>query len=252
MLSWGFVMKLGLVNVFDSLSRQTKVIIVNGKTYVAKDYASEVGLLKWYAITLSNIAVRKYPFKLEPVDRMKREVTFMRSPTKCFKKPEVLLVDYGRLRLIREFVKGELYSYNAPCHVHIEIGRSLGQCHDEGWVLGDTKITNFVYSGNEVYIVDAEQATKDYRPEHAAWDLLVLVSTLFMENVVMALKDIEMSARYIDLILNGYLEGNRGSGLDSLKTLLATDFKLLAYLLIPFPLNYVFTRKVEERVEKAY
>lgn len=240
-------MKLSLVNVLSTLSKQSRLAVINGKMYVVKDYASEIGLLKWYIITLSNIAVRIYPFKLEPAERLEREVSFMRKASKCFHRPELLLVDYGRMRIVREFVKGEVYSYNAPGSTHFELGRSMGLCHESGWVLGDTKISNFVYQGNKVYIVDAEQAINEYSPEYAAWDLLVLASTLFMEGYVKAL-NIDMSGRVVDFILKGYLEGNK-DGINVLKTLKTSDFKALLYLLVPFPLNYLFAKKAEEYIK---
>ncbi|MEM0249425.1 MAG: serine/threonine protein kinase, partial [Desulfurococcaceae archaeon] len=237
-------MKLNLVNVLDTLSKQSRLVVVDGKMYVVKDYASEIGLLKWYIVTLSNIAMGIYPFKFEPVERLKREVSFMRRAFKCFHRPELLLVDYGRVKIVREFVKGKVYNYNAPCSVHFELGRGMGSCHESGWVLGDTKISNFVYQGDRVYIVDAEQAINEYNPEYAAWDLLVLASTLFMEGYVKALNT-DMSGRVIEFILKGYLEGN-GDGINVLKTLRTSDFKALLYLLVPFPLNYLFAKKAEE------
>ena len=110
---------------------------------------------------MSNLAIGKYPFEQDPSERLEREVNFMRHAENCFDKPQILLVDYSNNTLIRDFIGGDIYSYNAPSIIHYKVARELGKCHEHGWALGDAKISNFVYtSGEHVYIVDAEQATE--------------------------------------------------------------------------------------------
>jgi tRNA A-37 threonylcarbamoyl transferase component Bud32 len=241
----GFVenVLLSPVRVLDYFSKQTRLLFINERSYVVKDYASEVGLLKWYLIVTSNLAVRIYPFKLNPVDRLNREVEFMYKADRCFQKPEIFLVDYKRLKLVREFVRGTIYSFNAPPGVHYLIGKNLGECHENGWFLGDTKASNFVVIGDKTYIVDAEQAVNEFNIRYAAWDLLVLISTLSMEGYLRALTN--NYPRILDEVLRGYFEGG-GRLLEVLKILKEGEFKLLSYILIPFPLNIVYAKKLEE------
>lgn len=242
-------MKFSIVSVFDTLSKQSRIIMIGDKTYVVKDYASDIGLLKWYMITLSNLAIRIYPFALEPRERMMREVVFMKTAEKCFSKPEIMAIDYGRLKLIRAYVKGSTYSFTSPINIHYNIGYNLGLCHETEWVLGDTKISNFIHTDTSVYIVDAEQAVKKCSPEYAGWDLLVLVSTLFMEGYVKAISIVDESNRILENILRGYVNGF-SKWREVLEVLRTSEFKLLIYLLVPFPTNYLFIKKIEEIIGK--
>lgn len=241
-------MNLNPLVLIDNIYKQTKYLMIDSNLYVIKDYASEIGLFKWHIITLSNLAVKIYPFTQDPLERMKREVTFYRAPITCICKPDLILVDYVGLRTIRGFIKGDMYDFNAPVNIHYEIGRSLGRCHEEGWVFGDTKITNYMVSQGRIYLIDAEQALMERNTRYEAWDLLVLISTLTINGYVKALTDDQQYERIIRSIFKGYLEGNV-EGIEVLKSLKSGEFKLLSYLLVPFPLNYVFTQEVHEAVK---
>ena len=244
-------MKFSLIEFLDERSKQVRYFIVNGKIYVVKKYASETGLIKWFLITTSNLAIGKYPFEQDPSERLEREVNFMKHPESCFDKPQILLVDYSSNTLIRGFIGGDVYSYSAPNTIHYKVARELGKCHERGWALGDAKISNFVYTSDEhVYIVDAEQATREHSIEHAAWDLLVYVSTLTIDGYWRALYNRDVYERVLDSVLGGYLAGN-SNGKKVLKKLLGFDFKTLTYMFVPFPFNYLFTKKVEKYVERA-
>lgn len=243
------MLKQNPLEFLDTFVKQSRFFIVDNNMYVLKEYASEIGLLKWYIIMVSNFAVGIYPFKLDPKERLIREVEFMSKSTKCFKKPEVLIVDYTKPKIVRSFVKGEVYSYDSPINIHYEIGKCLGFCHEEGWVLGDTKITNFVYNEKGLFIVDAEQAIREYNEKYAAWDILVLISTLSMDGYLKAVKS--DYSRIVDFILRGYIDTHRESA-DVIKMLRSNEFKPLILLLIPFPLNYVFYKKIGEYVEHIY
>lgn len=240
----GAQFRMSLVNILDYISKQSKILIVNDKTYLIKDYATELGILKWYMVILPSFTIKKYPLRPEPLERLKREVAFMRKTRDCFNKPEILLVDYGKLKLVREFIRGEIYSYKAPSRVHYEVGHNLGICHASGWALGDSKITNFIYRDDKVYIIDAEQAINECNLEYAAWDLLVLISTILIDGYGVAMWADHFNLKVVDNILEGYLAGNR-DGREVLNTLRSGEFKLLAYLLIPFPLNYIFLKRIE-------
>ncbi|MEM4717302.1 MAG: hypothetical protein QXE81_00895 [Desulfurococcaceae archaeon] len=233
------------VELVDSISKQTRVIIVGKDIFIVKNYASEIGLMKWYIIALSNLTIKVYPFTQDPLERMDREAKFYKAHVKCIMKPEFYIVDYTNLKLIRNFIKGRTYSYTAPLGVHYEIGKCLGKCHEEGWVFGDTKVTNFVFSDTGVYIIDAEQAIEKYDSRYAAWDILVLISTLSTTGYFKALLDEHGFYRVISEILNGYKEGNRRFW-EVFANFRISEFKLLTYFLVPFPYNYYLSRKLSD------
>ncbi|MEM4541763.1 MAG: hypothetical protein QW159_01245 [Desulfurococcaceae archaeon] len=242
-------MRLSLLLFMDNVAKQSRLIMIGNKVYIEKTYSAEPGIIKWYLVSVSNLAVGVYPFKLKPHERLENEVEFMRSKNTCFNKPEVVLVDYINLKLIREFVKGKVYNLQAPPLIHYLIAREIGKCHERGWAFGDSKITNFLYEGENLYVVDAEQATSSGKVEYYAWDLLVLVSTLLIDGYIKALFSEADREKAFENIIRGYLEGN-SNGLEVLKLLKTTQFKTLLYLLIPFPLSYMFYRKIEEHLSQ--
>lgn len=236
-------MRISLLSLLDTITKQARIVMVNGKLYVEKTYNVEPGVMKWYLIAASNFAFGVYPFKLKPLERLEREVTFLTSKNTCFEKPDIVIVDYMNLKVIREYVRGETYNFSAPPPVHYSIGRELGKCHEAGWALGDTKISNFIYDDGRIYVVDAEQAVNDGKPEYYAWDLLILASTLSIDGYAKTFR-IEDRERVFGSILRGYLDGNT-KGLEVL-SVLRDQMKILVYLLVPFPLSHVFYRKIEE------
>lgn len=238
-----FPMKISFLSLLDTLAKQTRIVLVNGRLYVEKTYNVEPGIIKWYLIAASNSAIGVYPFKLKPLERLEREVAFLTSKNTCFEKPSILIVDYVNFKLLREYVRGDTYSFSAPSSVHYALGRELGKCHEKGWALGDTKISNFVYGDGILYVVDAEQAISDGKPEYYAWDLLVLASTLSIDGYAKTFR-LEDRERVFGSILRGYLDGN-SKGLEVL-SVLKDQMKILVYLLVPFPLSHVFYRKIEE------
>lgn len=236
-------MRLSIFSLLDAITKQTRLVMIDGRLYVEKTYSVEPGIIKWYLVAASNLAFGVYPFKLKPAERLEREVAFMTSSNSCFEKPGLILVDYINLKLVREYLKGEPYSFHAPPFVHYLLGRELGKCHERGWSLGDTKASNFIYWDGRVFIVDAEQAVREDQPEYSAWDLLVLVSTLAIDGYAKALH-LEDRERVFDNILRGYTEGNSKS--KEVFDLLKNQMKALVYFLVPFPLSHTFYKKLEE------
>jgi tRNA A-37 threonylcarbamoyl transferase component Bud32 len=233
----------GFIGLLDYLSKQSKIIELNNSKYVVKSYASEHGILKWYLVALGNIPIQKFPFVHDPVKRMEREVSFMRRAD-CFSKPEIYIVDYKEVKIVRSFINGVVYGFNAPLNIHSLVARELGACHEAGWVLGDTKISNFIVGDGEVYIIDAEQAIDKYNHEFAAWDLLVLISTLSIDGYIESITT-NRYGEVVKTILSSYLNEFREAG-EVIKALSTSEFKLLAYILIPFPLNITYHRVISE------
>lgn len=237
-------MKLSILSLLDAIAKQTRIVMVNGKLYVEKTYSVELGVIKWYLVATSNLAIGIYPFKFRPAERLEREVQFLTSKNSCFEKPGLVLVDYVNLKIVRDYLKGDPYGFNAPLSIHYALGKELGRCHDRGWALGDTKVSNFIYQDNRVYIVDAEQAVQESRPDYFAWDLLVLISTLAVDGYTRALH-LEDRERVFENILRGYTHGN-SRGIEVVDVL-KNQMKPLVYFLIPFPLSHMFYKKLEEQ-----
>ncbi len=240
------MLKHSAISLFDTLAKQTRVISIDGRKLVEKHYHGEPGVIKWYIIVPSSYALGVYPFKLKPMDRLESEVAFMRSTDACFFKPELVLVDYVGLRLIREYVNGHVYGFNAPPETHFKVAEEIGKCHELGWALGDTKTTNFVYSEKGIYIVDAEQSIRSAKLEHYAWDLLVYFSTLSIEGYIKALYFEKTREEVFGAAIKGYLRGNSSHGVKVIERLTSHPLRYLLYLLIPFPLNYMLHKKLEE------
>ncbi|ACL10969.1 Mn2+-dependent serine/threonine protein kinase [Desulfurococcus amylolyticus 1221n] len=230
-------MNINILEVLDSLSRQTSVIMVGSKKLVVKEYGREVGLIKWFMVNLSSFSIKMYPFVLNPRNRMEREVAFLKTSTPGFSKPSLYIVDYIGKRIIRGYVEGEKLTYTMPVEVYRLLGELLGRLHCSNWAIGDTKISNFIHSGGEIYIIDAEQAIETRNVEHFIWDLIVLISTLAISCYTNCILN---QNTYLDR-LQGFIKGYLGSTCIPMETLsnimLSDDVKILLYLLIPFPLN---------------
>ena len=70
----------------DNVAKQSRLIMIGNKVYIEKTYSAEPGIIKWYLVSVSNLAVGVYPFKLKPHERLENEVEFMRSKNTCFNK----------------------------------------------------------------------------------------------------------------------------------------------------------------------
>lgn len=87
--------------------------------------------------------------------------------------------------LFREFVEGREVT-NDKKDFRL-LGYVMKEIHEKGFVMGDTKPSNFMISGETVFVIDAEQSTRNSSSEYKAWDILVLTlfsSFLFINEVV--------------------------------------------------------------------
>jgi len=228
---------IDILELLDSFSRQVDVVAIDSRKLVVKEYGSERGLVKWFIVNLSAIPIGVYPFALNPVNRMEREVGFLRGHTRGFLKPELYVVDYVGKRIVRSYVEGEKLSYHSKPEVFSEFGRSLSELHCSGWALGDTKISNFIYNGKGVYIVDAEQSLKTDSIEHYAWDLVVFLSTLGISCYSNCAINPYFYEERVEGFLKGYLESPCSRVSDAVGAVRNGNTRILLYLLVPFPLN---------------
>ncbi len=149
------------------VSAQSKVVKVEDGKYVRKCYGSSVSL-KWYFIVS---IFKSYPFVGDPRERMGREIEFFTYNWSEVKVPKIVDFDYDEACLLREFVDGRTPTSAEDVK---KIGRALRHIHDSGFVMGDTKVENFLVN-DYVYVIDAEQSIRSDSEEYKGWDLAVFL-----------------------------------------------------------------------------
>ncbi|BCU68438.1 hypothetical protein HS7_18750 [Sulfolobales archaeon HS-7] len=187
-LYYNEVIVLPINKIMNSMVSQVKVEEFHGKKVVTKRYDSATSV-KWYFITN---AFRAYPFVAEGKERMKREMDFLTSRL-SIAKPVVYDFDMKNLVLYREYI------YGGQIENFYKLGKTLSKVHNDGYVLGDTKISNFLESKGEVYIIDAEQAIRNENEGFFAWDLLIAILFISYRNF--------SNLRAFRLELREFLEG---------------------------------------------
>jgi len=212
--------------IIDKLISQAEIVTINGRNYIRKRYAREVGIMKWLppALFLKPI----YPFTLEPRERLRREVNFFRSKWNGFKVPNILSYDENKLELIREYVEGRLINYRSDDDLRM-LAKVFAEIHSKRYALGDVKPTNFLVNNNgDIYVIDAEQAVSDANIDSMSWDLLatLLISAYFY------IANITKYREAIRLFFKEYLSSNGGENV--LANIASQKFVGLA-ILIPLP-----------------
>ncbi|MEM1619337.1 MAG: hypothetical protein QXU52_01095 [Fervidicoccaceae archaeon] len=196
---WPVSTKLRLA--LSSLSSQSVVVEREGKKIVVKDY-NRPASLKWL-IALLPPAARSYPFELDPSVRMERELSFFEDPPSGVGVPRILLVDRERNIVEREYVEGEPLSTD-PRGRSRDLGAVLALVHSGGRCMGDTKLNNFIASGQTIYVVDCEQCLRECdNPGYRAWDLALSSVLLYYTKPTASLEDYE---ERLDSFLASYLE----------------------------------------------
>ncbi|MEM1599982.1 MAG: serine/threonine protein kinase, partial [Sulfolobaceae archaeon] len=143
--------------------------------------------IKWYFISAF---FWNYPYVADPKERLKREINFfLERFSDSIIMPKLIDIDLKELCIIREFIKGEEIGVD---NIGI-VGKGLREIHDAGYVLGDTKISNFVVVNDKLAVIDAEQSLKSTDSYYRAWDLLVLF--LFLSYKISNLNQFQLMAR---------------------------------------------------------
>ncbi len=189
--------------VIDKLISQAEVVIIDNRKYVKKKYGKEVGILKWLppAIFLRSI----YPFTLEPRERMRREIEFLSQSWGYLGVPRVLTYDESKLELVREYVEGDPLDYRSDTSPKL-LGNALREIHLRGYALGDVKPTNFIVSKEgDIYVIDAEQATKTDDPSIKCWDLM---ATLLLASYSL-ITNLSKYRYFVRSLINEYLRDQR-------------------------------------------
>jgi len=158
---------------------QSYLLKENNSKYVVKRYDA-VTSIKWYFIVPT---FRAYPFASRPSERMRRELDFMTYKWHgIVSVPKIIDFDLDSFTVYREYIEGsevkELQDFKL-------IGRALRIIHENNFVLGDTKPSNFLIDREKerVYVIDAEQSLESDLTKYKSWDLLVLLFFIAIEYV---------------------------------------------------------------------
>lgn len=169
---------------------QTRIMSSPDGKYVEKRY-NGTGSIKWL---LSPPFRMFYPFAVLPESRLEREVGFLESSSDV-KKPRLYSCDREKRSIKREYIEGRQdYTDGAG------VGAALSSIHSEGYVIGDTKLSNFLSSDDGCYIIDAEQAIQSDKKRHRVWDAtFALVSSSYYNY-----PKIESFKKFVDGFASSY------------------------------------------------
>ena len=167
------------MDFLDDILKQTTIEERDGRKVVIKIYRKETGIVKWFIIKSLSLPLQLYPFTFMARERMRREIDFFQSRPGGVLTPEIYDVNWSELYIVREYVEGEWFNYKDKAEVYRDVAKTIARIHESGYALGDSKFTNFLRSSKGIYVVDAEQSIPSRDKNHMAWDLLVLLITLY-------------------------------------------------------------------------
>ncbi len=238
-------------DLFEGFIYQTRLIELNDTRYVLKKYSYEPGIVKWLLIKIGNSIVQVYPYVIDPLERMKRELGFMERISKVVNTPRIIIRDWGGVQIVREYVEGERLDPNSV-ESYILAGETLARIHDSGHVLGDSNIFNFIVKDDDgVYIVDGEQAIESDSPDYMAWDLIVFIifaiDSLLVDKTIIPVKEVEEKTR---LFIESYYKTKQERIEEILRNMLKFKIKSILFILLPPPYNYVVIKTIKESQRK--
>jgi len=238
----------GILDILDELFSQTQVIIIDGVKYALKKYDRTPGLLKWFIIKSASLPITLYPFTFVPRERLERESVFLRELVGKIPVPRPVLIDWGGIKLIREFIEGKKFVPGLNEKEYRSVTWAIRSIHDYGYVLGDTKFHNFIISGEKVYIIDAEQAIKSKSKAHHAWDLFIFLVTttikLITDNPFL---DIYVYTDIVESIVDYYLAGDDELWEEMKKIYSRKIFSGLTGVLVPLPYSFKLLKVLRGR-----
>lgn len=235
-----------IIEILNDFLSQIKVIELNNRKIVFKNYRREHGLIKWFLIKIGSNISKTYPYAIDPYERMIRETSFFNEMIDVLNTPRVLLKDWINLLIAREFIEG--FSSKPDNEDDLRnISRLIACIHEYGYVLGDTKFYNFVKTNSKYYIIDAEQAIASSNEKYMYWDLLVfvIVSTYYIINKYLT-KAIDTAQYVIKTFLENYVDERGYKAISVLKNYDLLNYKSLVYILLPIPINTYYLRIVDK------
>ncbi|ADI31782.1 serine/threonine protein kinase [Staphylothermus hellenicus] len=243
--------KRGFVEVVEEFFKQTKILYIDDCPFVHKQYSKEPGLVKWFFIKAANLFVKAYPFVLEPRSRMIRETSFMDDEYKLVKTPHIIVKDWVSTSIIREYINGTHFDPYFDEQEYFRLGKELAMIHNSGYVMGDTKYTNFLKIDDKFYVVDAEQAIRSNSHDYMFWDIFVFITTIIYKMMV------DNPFRTKDLIrgrmnnfLNGYISAIEHDYYSILSNVDKFNYKTIMFMLLPYPLYIIFNDMIKQLIRK--
>lgn len=153
-------------------------------------------LFKW--VPASIVGSTTVNYLIRPKSRLYNEYKYLIELRRIIPTPRILSVcgDHARGVLVRSYMDGTPVIDSGDGELWRQAGETLASIHNNGYVLGDPNPGNFVYMGEGLALIDAEQARK-FTPKLAAWDLIVYVYYPILFN-----KDLELIVRGLE----GYMD----------------------------------------------
>ncbi|MEM0111297.1 MAG: hypothetical protein QXK90_00870 [Candidatus Parvarchaeota archaeon] len=209
---------------------------LKGQVYIKEDHGvktivkkyDDMNSLKWFiSPIISNL--KSYPMTGAPISRLERELELYDNPIEGVNLPKLIRYDKEGLTLEKEFIEGE------PPYKRLDlVGNLLYKLHSAGYVLGDSKIENFLLdkSNKKLYLIDSEQVYKSKDEKLRAWDISILFTSLSYNS------NIKNYRHAVADFKSAYLLWDEVSGY-------TVDPKNLPILFImPFPNLYIFLSEV--------
>ncbi len=215
------------IKIAPSLYTQSKIEWRDGRKIVSKCYSSVFGL-KWFIISGMFYT---FPYASQPLERMGREIEFFTFRWKGIGVPKIIDMDYDRICLFREFIDGKEVGKDRESFELI--GKALRKIHEAGFVMGDTKLSNFMIKDDEVFVIDAEQAIRNASKDYIAWDILVFL--LFSSFAF--INEVKEYRECIRSFMTGY-------EIDNEIALKITDIKNVPLLALFPPLHLIEIKKI--------
>ncbi|MEM4297409.1 MAG: hypothetical protein QW815_03460 [Nitrososphaerota archaeon] len=195
----------------------TYLYTLEGKDKRVRVVVKKFGDIKSYKWALLNFwALPARRFRTSPLARLSNEYSLIRSFRYLgLNTPEVLAIILHDKVLITRFIEGievgkiisEILQDRSNDYSVIQmLGEEFGKVHKQGYSLGDTKPSNYIYDGAKIYLTDLEQAGMG---GDQAWDIAE-----FLYYSAKLTLDSEKVRKITNAFLNGYL---RRASIDAVK-----------------------------------
>ena len=196
---------------------------------VVKRYR-DITAFKWLVAAILSLPLPK-PL-LGTLARLNNEYYYNRLLSEHgYKVPSPILIDPRRRMAAYAYIDGRdlstfLQQGEMIEKLYYSVGQLLASLHRDGVSLWDANPSNFIYAGDELYLVDLEQAREARTLAEKAFDIAVALFYSFLYNT----KDPSARAR---ALAEGYLDA--GGGLEILTE--AAKYKYMAPFLTSIPVN---------------
>ncbi|MHB8567045.1 MAG: hypothetical protein ACYC7D_02495 [Nitrososphaerales archaeon] len=181
------------------------------KCTVAVKRFKDIKGMKWGILNLWSL--RSAGFVAGPLARLHREYWGMREFRKMgLHTPEPIAVFLAQRILVCKFIEGKdlsklqsefLNGENSELHPFEEFGRALSVIHNAGYCMGDTKPSNAILCGSEIYLADLEQSHPGGDP---VWD----IAEFIYYSVRFTTKE-QKARQLVSAFLRGYLDNASSS-----------------------------------------